>query len=208
MPKRNAFKQPRGWIEFICGPMFSGKSEELFRKLNKLQFAGIKYIIFKHSVDFRDGDYLRCRNGQKLKAILVNHSQDVYDYFIKCKQKPHVIAIDEVQFFDEGIADVCIFLAENGVNVYVAGIENNFRGEPFPSCYKLLAAAERVLKLTAICTVCGAPATRTQRLVDGKPADYNGPMITPKGAKNITYTARCRRHHFVPNKPPFPFTKK
>jgi thymidine kinase len=110
-----------------------------------------------------------------------------------------VIAIDEAQFFDKNLPDVCQYLADHKFNVYVAGLDSDFRGEPFKSILKIMSYAERIIKLNAICTVCGAPATRTQRIINNKPANYNDPII--KVGDSESYEARCRAHHIVPDKP-------
>ncbi len=185
-----------GSIEIICGSMFSGKSEELIRRIRRVQIARKKVEIFKPMIDNRyHVQYIYSHNGSKIEANCVKHSKDI----LKMVEKNiDVIAIDEAQFFDENIINVSQFLADNGKRVIVAGLDQDFRGEPFGPMPKLLAIAEYVDKLHAICMVCGKPATRTQRLVDGKPADYNDPTILI-GAKE-SYEARCRQHHQVMNK--------
>jgi len=140
--------------------------------------------------------YIYSHNGSKIEANCVENSRDILK---KIKQDIDVVAIDEAQFFDDDIIAVCQFLADNGKRVIVAGLDQDFRGEPFGPMPKLLAIAEYVDKLHAICMVCGKPATRTQRLVNGKPADYNDPTILI-GAKE-SYEARCRQHHQIRNKP-------
>jgi thymidine kinase len=186
-----------GSIEIICGSMFSGKSEELIRRVKRVQIARKKVEIFKPKIDNRyHVQYIYSHNGSKIEANCVEHSRDI---LTKIKQDIDVVAIDEAQFFDEDIIAVCQFLADNGKRVIVAGLDQDFRGEPFGPMPKLLAIAEYVDKLHAICMVCGKPATRTQRLVNGKPADYNDPTILI-GAKE-SYEARCRQHHQVRNKP-------
>lgn len=199
MAKANVFRKPKGWIELICGPMFAGKSEELWRKLNRLQYAEIKYVLFKPFIDTRDNDQLVSRDGRKIKAIGIKNSIDIIKHIAKLKSKPSVVAIDEAQFFDEDLPDVCQYLADHKFNVYVAGLDNDFRGEPFKSILKIMAYAEKIIKLNAICTVCGAPATRTQRIIDGKPAKYLDPII--KVGDHESYEARCRMHHVVLEKP-------
>jgi len=185
-----------GSIEIICGSMFSGKSEELIRRIRRVQIARKKVEIFKPMIDNRyHVQYIYSHNGSKIEANCVKHSKDI----LKMVEKNiDVIAIDEAQFFDENIINVSQFLADNGKRVIVAGLDQDFRGEPFGPMPKLLAIAEYVDKLHAICMICGKPAARTQRLVDGKPADYNDPTILI-GAKE-SYEARCRQHHQVMNK--------
>jgi thymidine kinase len=124
---------------------------------------------------------------------------EIIKYIKKLKSKPSVVAIDEAQFFDECLPDVCQYLADHKFNVYVAGLDNDFKGEPFTPILKIMAYAEKIIKLNAICTICGAPATRTQRIINGKPASYYDPII--KVGDSESYEARCRMHHIVPNKP-------
>jgi len=186
-----------GSIEIICGSMFSGKSEELIRRVRRVQIARKKVEIFKPMVDNRYHiQYIYSHNGSKVEANCVENSRDILKIV---KQDIDVIAIDEAQFFDEEVITVCQYLADSGKRIIVAGLDQDFRGEPFGPMPKLLAIAEYIDKLHAICMVCGKPATRTQRLVDGKPADYNDPTILI-GAKE-SYEARCRQHHQVMNKP-------
>ncbi len=196
MPKLNTFNRQKGWIEVICGPMFAGKSEELLRKMNRLKYAEADYLIFKPIIDTRTKNTIKSRDGRELKAINVKSSWDIIDYVNKkAKIKPQVIAIDEIQFFDDELPQVCNYLADNGFIIYAAGLDSDFRGVPFKNTASLLATAENVIKLTAICTVCGAPATRTQKLIDGKPASFDSPRIVVGNVE--TYTARCRHHHEV-----------
>lgn len=188
-----------GSIEVICGSMFSGKSEELIRRVRRLQIAKKKIEIFKPTIDTRYNiQYIYSHNGSKLDAVCVKHSREILE-------KPHhdvdVIAIDEAQFFDNGIIKVCQILADKGKRIIIAGLDQDFRGEPFGPMPMLLAIAEYVDKLHAICMVCGKPATRTQRLINNEPADYNDPTILI-GARE-SYEARCREHHKVPNKKNF-----
>ncbi|MDR0985655.1 MAG: thymidine kinase [Mycoplasmataceae bacterium] len=198
MPKYNAFNSPLGYIEVICGPMFSGKSEELLRKLNRLKYAEVEYLLFKPKIDTRSRQ-VKSRDGRKQKAIEVKTSKEIYNYIHKQNKKYKVIAIDEAQFFDKNLGDVCDRLADEGIMIYVAGLDQDFRGEPFPAMLRLLSKAEKVTKLTAVCTECGAPATRTQRIIDGIPANHNSPIV--KIGNTESYTARCRQHHEIPNKP-------
>ncbi len=184
----------KGWIEVICGPMFAGKSEELIRRIKTLSYAHQKIIAFKPSIDNRyDKTAIASHNGGKYQAFAIKTANDVLKL---TPEDAQVVAIDEVQFFGKEIVDICESLADKGVRVIVAGLDMDFRGEPFGPMPGLLARAEIVTKLTAACTVCGCAATRTQRLVDGKPADYDQPIILV-GAKE-SYEARCRKHHIVP----------
>jgi thymidine kinase len=181
--------------------MFAGKSEELLRRINLLQYADVDYLLFKPKVDTRTKSTSKSRDGRSKQAIVVTTAIEILDYVKKhdCNKEKPVIAIDEAQFFDEHLGDICEDLANCGYIVYVAGLDMDFRGEPFPSMLKLLAYAEKVIKLTAICTVCGAPATKTQRLIDWQPAAYNTPVV--KIGNTESYTARCRHHHMVKDKP-------
>lgn len=185
-----------GWIEVIVGPMFSGKSEELIRRINRARIAKQKVQVFKHCIDDRYGiDHVVSHNGIKIDAIRVRDSKDVEKYV---EEDTFVVAIDEIQFFDQGVVDVCNRLADKGKRVIVAGLDQDFRGEPFGPTPELMSAAEFVDKIQAICMKCGNPATRTQRLINGKPASYNDPIILV-GAKE-SYEARCRKCHEVPGK--------
>ena len=184
----------KGWIEVICGPMFAGKSEELIRRIKTLSYAHQKIIAYKPSIDNRyDDTAIASHNGGKYQAFAIKTAADVLRL---TPDDAQVVAIDEVQFFGKEIVGICETLADRGVRVIVAGLDMDFRGEPFGPMPQLLARAEIVTKLTASCTVGGCAATRTQRLVDGKPADYDQPIILV-GAKE-SYEARCRKHHVVP----------
>lgn len=187
----------KGWIEVICGPMFAGKSEELIRRVKTLSYAHQKIVAFKPAIDNRyDKSAIASHNGEKYQAFAIKSAEDILPLV---ESDVQVVAIDEVQFFKDSIVSICESLADRGVRVIVAGLDTDFRGEPFGVMPLLLARAEFVTKLSAACTVCGCAATRTQRLVDGKPANYDDPIILV-GAKE-SYEARCRKHHIVPNKP-------
>ena len=186
-----------GWIELICGSMFSGKTEELIRRARRAQIARQKLQVFKPGLDDRYGvEKLASHDGVSWDAVSV---QDARQILGLVKSDTQVVIIDEVQFFDRSIANVCNVLADAGKRVIAAGLDTDFRGEPFGPVPLLLAEAEVVDKLQAICVVCGAPATRTQRLIDGQPASYDDPIIMV-GASEV-YEARCRRCHEVPGKP-------
>jgi len=188
-----------GSIEIICGSMFSGKSEELIRRVRRVQIARKKVEIFKPIIDTRyHTHYIYSHNGSKIEANCINNPCEILIKITKDKNID-VIAIDEAQFFQKDIIQVVQLLADNGKRIIIAGLDQDFRGEPFGPMPGLLAIADYVDKLHAICMVCGKPATRTQRLVNGKPADYNDPTILI-GAKE-SYEARCRQHHDVKNKP-------
>ena len=187
----------KGWIEVICGPMFAGKSEELIRRVKTLSYAHQKIVAFKPAIDNRyDKSAIASHDGEKYQAFAIKSAEDILPLV---ESDVQVVAIDEVQFFKDSIVSICESLADRGVRVIVVGLDTDFRGEPFGVMPLLLARAEFVTKLSAACTVCGCAATRTQRLVDGKPANYDDPIILV-GAKE-SYEARCRKHHIVPNKP-------
>ncbi len=201
MAKQNAFINQTGWIEVICGPMFAGKSEELLRRINRMSFANIKCLLFKPQIDTRAKD-VKSRDGRQAEAIPIKDPYELYAYVQK--ERPDLVAIDEVQFFGDEIIEIVQTFADNGINVLVAGLDRDFRGEPFGSIPALLTIAEKITKLTAICTECGAEASRTQRLIDGKPAPYQSQLILIGNQES--YTARCRHHHSVPNRPIKPQT--
>jgi thymidine kinase len=183
-----------GWIEVICGSMFSGKSEELIRRVRRVQIAKKKVQVFKPTIDDRyDVEHIYSHNGTKVEAINVVESKEIME---KVEPDTEVIAIDEAQFYDHDIVSICQKFADQGRRVIIAGLDQDFRGEPFGPIPKLLAIAEYVDKLQAICMICGNTASRTQRLVNGQPAKYSDPTILI-GAKE-SYEARCRKCHVVP----------
>ena len=185
-----------GSLEVIVGSMFSGKSEELIRRAKRSLIARRPVQVFKPAVDDRFGaETVRSHDGDSFVAIPVRTSADLR---VRIDADTAVVAIDEVQFFDAGIVDVCRQLVADGRRVVCAGLDLDFRGEPFGPVPALLALAERVDKLQAICVRCGEPGTRTQRIVDGVPADYDEPIIVI-GAQEA-YEARCRACHEVPRK--------
>jgi thymidine kinase len=177
--------------------MFSGKSEELIRRVRRAQIARQLVQVFSHALDTRYGtDRVRSHDGGALAAIPVRSSADLE---ARLDPQADVVAVDEVQFMDEGICRVAERLVARGVRVVLAGLDTDFRGEPFGPMPRLLAQADRITKLEAVCVVCGNPAHRTQRLVEGRPAPYDAPVILV-GAKEA-YEARCRLHHEVPGRP-------
>ena len=185
-----------GWIEVICGSMFSGKTEELIRRLRRAQIARQKVQVFKPAIDQRYSETaIASHNGLQASAIPV---QDSVELRQRLDPDAAVIAIDEVQFFDSGIVALCSELADQGKRVICAGLDLDFRGEPFGPLPQLLALAERVDKLQAICIVCGGPASRSQRLLNGEPAYYEDPVVLV-GAEEV-YEARCRGCHVVPHR--------
>ncbi|AEM77660.1 thymidine kinase [Thermoanaerobacter thermohydrosulfuricus] len=183
-----------GFIEAIVGPMFSGKSEELIRRIKRAQIAKQKVQVFKPAIDDRYSiDKVVSHNGTNINAISVVKASEIIELL---EEDTEVIAIDEIQFFDHSIVDVVREIADLGKRVICAGLDMDFRGEPFGPTPDIMAIAESVDKLTAICVKCGNPATRTQRLINGKPAKYDDPIILV-GAHE-TYEARCRKCHEVP----------
>lgn len=197
-----------GWIEAICGCMFAGKTEELIRRINVLSYAKKKILIIKPNIDNRYSDTeVVSHAGEKVPCVVVKKAADILSHV---SPQTDVVAIDEVQFFDDDVIDVCEYLADAGIRVMVAGLDTDFRNEPFGCMPSLLTRAEFVTKLTAVCARCGAPATRTQRIINGRPASFNDPVILV-GAKEA-YEPRCRHCHEVANKPAkfkeITFTKK
>lgn len=195
----NNLKATKGWIELICGPMFAGKTEELLRKINRASYATLETIIFKPSLDSRNKNVIKSRSSQTKKAIEITHPFEIYDYLIHLKEKPRIIALDEIQFFDLEIIEVANNLANNGFIVMASGLDLDFRGTPFQVTAQMAALAEVITKLSAICTECGEPGTITQKFIDGKPASYNSDTILIGNIES--YSVRCRKDHEVLNKP-------
>jgi thymidine kinase len=185
-----------GWLEVIAGCMFSGKSEELIRRVRRAQIARQPTQVFCHALDERYGaGRVAAHSGATLDAQSVQSPQEIA---ARLQAETQVVAIDEVQFFDWSVSDLCAELARRGLRVIVAGLDMDFRAEPFGPMPSLMAQAEDVVKLQAICIQCGAPATRTQRLIDGRPAFFDDPIIMV-GASQV-YEARCRTCHQVPER--------
>ena len=184
-----------GWIEVICGVMFAGKSEELIRRVRRAIIARRRVQVFKSHLDSRyTGLYsVSSHDGTELEASPVDSAAEI---FRLVRPESQLVAIDEAQFLDPDIVTVATILAGRGVRVILAGTDTDFRGEPFGAMPTLMAIAEIVDKFHAICVVCGGPATRNQRLVDGKPAPWDSPVILVGGRES--YEARCRHCHRVP----------
>ncbi len=183
-----------GWIEVICGSMFSGKTEELIRRIKRAVIAKQGVQVFKPTIDNRfDVEQVASHSGVFFKAEPVTKVVEMRE---RINLQAEVVAVDEIQFFEPEILELCREWAQEGRRVIVAGLDLDFRGEPFGPMPLLMAEAEQVDKLQAICLVCGAPASRTQRLINGQPANYNDPIILVGASEN--YEARCRRHHEVP----------
>ncbi len=183
-----------GSIEVITGSMFSGKTDELIRRLRRATIARQKVQVFKPSIDNRYAEQkVTSHAGSDYDAVPIACASEVLN---RIMPDTTVVAIDEAQFFDADLIRIAQQLADQGLRVIVAGLDTDFRGEPFGPMPVLMAQAERVDKLQAICMVCGEPATRTQRLVNGRPARYHDPVVIV-GASEL-YEARCRAHHEVP----------
>lgn len=182
-----------GWIECITGSMFSGKSEELIRRLRRGIYAKQKVVVFKPTIDDRyHKEKIVSHNGNAIEAINITSAKDI---LLQDLNEVDVVGIDEVQFFDETIVDIAEQLAQQGHRVVVAGLDMDFRAEPFEPMPKLLSVSEQVTKLQAVCSVCGSPSSRTQRLINGQPAKADDPIILV-GA-NESYEPRCRAHHII-----------
>jgi thymidine kinase len=183
-----------GWIEVVAGVMFSGKTEELMRRVRRAMIARKRVQVFKSHLDNRYAGVFAAssHDGRTVDAIPVDSSEQIA---ARLDPMAHVVAIDEAQFLDDGICEVATSLASRGRRVLLAGIDTDFRGEPFGPMPKLMAIAEVVDKLHAICVLCGAPACRTQRLIDGEAAAWDSPLIMIGGSES--YEARCRACHVV-----------
>ena len=185
-----------GYIEVITGCMFSGKTDELIRRIRRALFAKKKVQVFKPSVDKRRGESsINTFNGDKIPAVSVKSSREILKLL---KSDTDWVAVDEAQFFDDELPEVCDQLARKGKRVIVAGLSADFRNEPFGPMDALMRDAEKLTRLTAHCEVCGGIASRTQRIINGKPANYDDPVVLV-GAEE-SYEARCRLHHEVPGR--------
>ena len=183
-------------FELVAGPMSCGKTEELLRRLRRAKIANKNVKIFSPAIDTRaKRNHIESRNGLTQLAIVVNSSEEIFNYI---DESDNVIGIDELQFFDPGIIDVIKKIINMNIKVIASGLDLDFKGEPFGCMPMALALADRVDKLTAICMECGSEyACRTQRLIDGKPADKNSPLIMVGG--DDTYEARCLRCYVLPD---------
>ncbi len=187
-------KHTNGSLEVITGSMFCGKTDELIRRLRRATIAKQKVQVFKPAIDVRYSvEKVTSHAGAEFDAIPVENSSEILE---RLEDDVTVVAIDEAQFFDDDVVNVACELAEKGVRVIAAGLDTDFRAEPFGPMPALMAKAEKVRKLRAICITCGGEASRTQRLVNGKPAKYDDPIVIV-GADEL-YEARCRKHHEVP----------
>ena len=190
-------QQPQGgWIEVVSGVMFSGKSEELMRRVRRAILARKRVQVFKSYLDDRYGglQFVSSHDGRKVESIPIQSSLELAE---QVRRDTEVVAVDEAQFLDDGLVAVANLLADEGRRVIVAGTDMDFAGRPFGPMGKLLAVAEQIDKLHAICVRCGNLATRNQRLIDGQPAPAEGPVIQIGGLES--YEARCRDCHEVPS---------
>ena len=179
----------KGCLEVICGPMFSGKSEELIRRIRRAKIARQKVMTFKHRLDDRHCiEYVVSHDGNKVEAHPLDQIEKILE--LTLHQDVEVIGIDEAQFFSQDIIPIICTLVETGKRIIIAGLDLDFRAAPFGCMPILLAIADSVEKLQAICTECGDDATLTQRLVNGNPAKFDDPIILI-GAQE-SYQARCR----------------
>ncbi|WFD10587.1 thymidine kinase [Tepidibacter hydrothermalis] len=182
-----------GYIEVVIGPMYSGKSEELIRILKRSKIAKQNVVAFKPAIDNRySNEDVVSHSGASINAIPIKSAKEIYEHIDSDTQ---VVGIDEIQFFEDEVVDIAIDLADKGIRVIAAGLDMDFKGEPFGPTPRLLAVAEFVQKLQAVCMVCGNPAHRTQRLINGQPAKYDDPIILVGATES--YEARCRKCHVI-----------
>jgi len=186
-------------FELICGPMFSGKTEELIRKIRRFEYGGKKVVVFKPKIDDRYilSDVVS-HNGTRITSVPVGSAADIMTY-VRNNDKIDVIAIDEIQFLDKYIIQLLQVLIKKGYKIIATGLDKNFRREPFGPMPELLAMADAVSKITALCSVCGKEAAYTQRVIKGKPAKYDSEEIVVGEADK--YEARCLDHHELPGEP-------
>lgn len=187
-------KHHSGSIEVITGSMFCGKTDELIRRLRRARIARQKVQVFKPVIDDRyTVEKVKSHAGSEFDALPIDCAVEIEK---RLESDTTVVGIDEAQFFDAEIDDIAQRLADRGIRVLIAGLDTDFRGEPFGPMPVLMAKADMVDKLHAICMVCGEAASRTQRLVDGRPANFDDPVVIVGAAE--LYEARCRDHHEVP----------
>ncbi len=183
----NIINHKTGWIEVICGSMFSGKTEELIRRIRRAEYARQKILVFKPAIDNRyNNNNIVSHSKMEAPSIPINEASEIYEHLY---DEVQIVAIDEAQFFDESLVGICNDLADRGIRVIVAGLDQDYRGVPFGCIPQLLSIAEYVTKNLAICMNCGNPANRTQRLI------HNDAQILV-GSTEI-YEARCRDCHEV-----------
>ena len=185
-----------GWIHNNTGCMFSGKTDEMLRLIRRAEIAGRRVLLVRPAMDDRtEAGSVESRSGVAYAARSVAGSTDIPP--IVTGERASVVAIDEAQFFDEELPETAEMLAAEGRSVLISGLDQDFLGRPFNTMPTLLELADQVTKLTAICTVCGADATRTQRMVGGRPAAADDPLIVVGGMNDDRYEARCRSHHVI-----------
>ncbi|GAB6101636.1 thymidine kinase [Thermococcus atlanticus] len=190
---------PEGFLEVITGPMFAGKTTELIKRIERQIFAKRKAALFKPAIDNRYSENeVVAHNGLRYDAFVIPTDEEGVGRIAEITEgeRFEVIGVDEVQFFPISIVGMLNRLADEGIYVIASGLNLDFKGDPFPVTKELLVRADNIIYLTAVCTVCGAPATRTQRLINGKPAPRDSPVILVGGRES--YEARCRRHHIIP----------
>ncbi len=195
----------KGYLTVICGPMFSGKSRDLIRLIHIAEIAGQQTESFKPRIDTRYSQSdVASHDGIRREAHAVETARELLSLLAARPRLPDVVGIDEGQFFDRGLPAVCLWLVDQGVRVAVAGLDRNFRGEPFGCMPDLMACADEVVKLRAVCMRCKDPrvtAVLPQRLIDGRPAPFDSPEVLVGGAE--LYEARCLDCHEVPGKPDY-----
>lgn len=195
----------KGSLTVICGPMFSGKSRDLIRSMHIAEIAGQRTASFKPRIDTRYSHVdVASHDGIRKQAHAVETAREILSILFTYPELPEVVGIDEGQFFDRGLLPVCLWLVDHGRRVVIAGLDRNFRGEPFGSMPELMACADDVVKLRAVCMRCKDPrvtAVLPQRLIDGQPAPYDSPEVMVGGAE--CYEARCLDCHEVPGKPDY-----
>ncbi|MDD3099621.1 MAG: thymidine kinase [Bacilli bacterium] len=182
-----------GWIEIVTGPMFAGKSEELIRRIKRLEYAKKKVLVFRPRIDNRYSlDEVVSHSNNRRKSIVIDAAKNILPFI---SEDTYAVVIDEIQFLDHELIPLSEHLANIGIRVILGGLDSDFRGEPFAVTSEMMARAEFVTKLTAICVRCGSPATKTQRIVNGKPAHYLDPIVVVGAAE--AYEPRCRHCHEV-----------
>ncbi len=185
-----------GSIEVICGPMFAGKTEELLRRVRRLEYAHKNVVLFKPLIDDRyEKSYIVSHNQNKAMCVAIKTATEMLKYV---NDDTDAVVIDEFQFLEDDAVDIAIAFARRGIRVIASGLDRDFRDEPFTNMPRLLSHADLITKLTAICVVCGEPATCTQRMINGKPAPYDNPQILVGASES--YEARCATCHEVPGK--------
>ena len=192
------FRPEYSYMEIIVGPMFSGKSEELIRRVKRAIISKQNVFVFKAKIDDRYSKTdVVSHNGETVEGHAVANSEEILK-ILENEKDVSLVAIDEVQFFDKGIIDVVEELVDRGIRVAMSGLDQDFRGEPFDITAKLLAKSEFITKLQAVCMKCGKPATKSQRIVNGKPASFDAEII--QIGEKESYEPRCRSCHEVGKK--------